>query len=233
MGDAAYLQFDGVDLYFECNTSEAGEHTSTPTEHAVEQGANVTDHVRSNPRRFSLEVFLSNTPITIGGLADMQFTFVELDVPKFEKPIIPTPGAVLSAGAAALNALVNGKPLHKAAVLKASSKANIVKETIELLEKWRTNAVLGEVIASWGVYKNVVITKVAPSRDASTGDAAKVSLEFTEIRLVEAKMVTAPAPSEPRGQTMVNKGRQPTEDIGPLSDKSTAASVYDLLFGKR
>lgn len=218
MSEAAYLAFDGVDLYFPAVLNESSEHTSTPTEHVVEQGANVSDHVRANATKISLQVLLTNHPIDIGGLKDMQITFVELDVPKASKPLIPTPGALIQAGASALNSLLNGEPIYKVAVLKAQAKIDLVKEVITLLEEWRDRAVLGKVVLPWGTFDSVVITRVAPSRSPETGDAAEVGLDFQQIRLVESKLVTAPVPTEVRGAVAKAKGRQSTSfvrDPGP------------------
>lgn len=216
MSDAAWLSFDGVDLYFPAVLSESAEHSSTTTEHVVEEGANITDHVRPNPTQITLEVFLSNTPIQIGGPLDMQLTFVTLDVKERESdgPIALTPGALIQAGATALNALISGAPTYRAAVLKSQAPGTkLVREVVQTLETWRTNAVLGKVYLPWQTYDNVVITKLTPTRDAATGDAAKVSIEFRQIRLVEARVLQATITREIRAKPMVNKGKQPTAPV--------------------
>lgn len=59
----AYLVFDEQELYFEVVTSENTDETAEPTDHPVEQGADVTDHVRHSNPTMSLEVVVSNTPV--------------------------------------------------------------------------------------------------------------------------------------------------------------------------
>lgn len=229
MSDAAYLQFDGTDLYFEAVLSESAEHMVTATEHVVEEGANITDHVRENPRRVTLEVFLSNTPITVAGPLDMQITFETLDVPKRESngPIGITPGALIQAGAAAISNLLNGAKTYRAAVLKAQAPGpKVVREVMQLLEGWQSSKTLGKVYLPWRTYESMIIEKLTPTRDPTTGDAAKVSIEFREIRLVEARLVSAPKPTEIRGKKAVSKGRQSTtfaRDPGPK--KSILSSI--------
>lgn len=226
--DAAYLNFDGVDLYFPAVLSEGGERTATVTEHAVELGANIVDHVRQNSAKVSLEVHLSETPIEIGGLADMQYTFVELDVPKANKPLIPTPGALIQATATAVQGLINGTPVYKALVLKASNKVSIVKDVIQLLEGWQRDAVLGTVILPWATIESCIISAVNPKRSPDDGDAVRVSLEFTQINLVETRLVTAPTPTEVRAKPKVAKGKQPTTPM-----KEADASIWYAALNKK
>ena len=57
-------------LGFDVTESEALELSSTVTEHPVETGANVTDHVRKNLDKLTLVVFVSNTPITDENFVD-------------------------------------------------------------------------------------------------------------------------------------------------------------------
>jgi hypothetical protein len=45
-------------------TNEMHTLPSTLTDHPVEQGANITDHSRPDPRRVTLECLQSNTPLT-------------------------------------------------------------------------------------------------------------------------------------------------------------------------
>lgn len=230
MSDAAYLQFDGTDLYFEAVLNESSEHSVTATEHVVEQGANVTDHVRENPKTVSIEVFLSNTPITVGGFLDMQTAFETLDVPKLDKPIIPTPGGLIQAGATALNSLISGGTTYRAAVLKAQAPGSkVVREVLQLLETWQSSKTLGKVYLPWRTYESMLIEKVTPTRDPTTGDAARVSIEFREIRLVEARLVSAPVPTEVRGKVAVSKGKQPT---APVKDPGPKQSILRSILGK-
>ena len=52
-----------AEMHFDAVISEEHEHASEVTEHTVEQGVNVVDHVRPLARRVTLEVFVSNTPV--------------------------------------------------------------------------------------------------------------------------------------------------------------------------
>jgi hypothetical protein len=213
VSDAAYIEFDDTTFYFEAVTSEGGEHTATATEHNVEKGANVSDHVRPGLDKVSLEIFVSNHLIQdLNGIYGGGIQSVELDVPEAKKQLYPTPGSLISAATSALGDLISGKPAYKAMIIKRD-KANVVKDIVTMLDGWRVGGVVGKVILPWKTYDSVVITKVAPSRKPENGDGATVSLDFQEIRLVESLLVTAPKPTEPRGKTAVAKGRQPTSFV--------------------
>ena len=213
MSDAAYLDFDGTTFYFEAVTSESAEHTAMATEHNVEKGANVSDHVRPGLDKVTLEVFISNNLILdLNGIYGGGYEGVELEVPSTSPKIYPTPGSLIGAATSAIGDLLSGKPVYKAIITKRD-KANVVKDVVTMLDDWRIEGVVGKVILSWKTYDSVVITKVAPGRPAETGDGATISLDFQEIRLVESLLVTAPKPTEARGKTAVAKGRQPTSFV--------------------
>lgn len=245
-GDAGYLDFDDSSLFFECVVSEQAEHTATATDHNVEQGANVSDHVRPGLDRVTLEVFVSNTLLNDpngfygGSVEGVEFNvptmkskaiYTELDVPTFKQKLAPTPGALINAVTSALGDLISGKQAYKAggqeseqgsfkaaAQVYQHARINQVKDVVTQLDAWRVGGVVGKIFLPWKAYESVVITKVSPKRTAESGDAASISIEFKEIRLVESMLVTAPKPTETRGQTMVAKGRQPTtfvRDTGP------------------
>lgn len=215
----AYLDFEDLPLYFDVVEKESLKHTATATEHPVEEGSNVSDHVRDNLDVVTLEVFISNTPITdVNQLYNGQVAGLELDVPRYDKPIAVMPGAAINAGLDAIASAISGPQQWKAMVLQFPEKFNNVGFIFNTLIDWKQRGVLGKVITPHRTYESVVITNVEMSRDAASGAGGAISLEFKEIRLVEAKLITAPIPTEDRGKIMKSKGRQPvsfTRNPGP------------------
>lgn len=51
------------DLALDCTVTETHTATSTVTEHPVESGANITDHIRPDPLQLSITGIVSDTPI--------------------------------------------------------------------------------------------------------------------------------------------------------------------------
>lgn len=244
-----YLSFDGVDLHFDAVTDEQATHTADVTEHPVEEGANVSDHVQDQLDTVTLEVFVTNQPIkdvnNVYGL-DENYTEMldvdgvelvqagkKLDVPK-SRPFPVTPGALMQTVGNFISdmladdtvAQVYGQTKPKttsypAQVLNWPTKFNAITDVVGILVDWKKRGVVGQVITPWKTFPSVVITSVSTTKDASVGDAAKVLLTFKEIRIVESKLVTAPVPTEPRAKTRKAKGRQPvTIEYGDKDDKS-------------
>lgn len=225
----AYLDFGGA-LYFDAVTEESAEHTAEVTEHNVEQGAAVADHIRDNNDKITLRVFISNDPVEdVNGWYGGSTQSVELDVPKLDKPIPFTPGALINTVASAISSLLFGDTTYKAQVLTFPEKFNAVKDVVDLLDQIKQLGKVGKVITPWKTYEDVVITRIAPVRRPDTGDAVEVTIDLQRIRFVESKLVTAPAPTETRGKTMKAKGRQPTFEMGDVNDNSAKRSALDVI----
>ena len=126
---SAYLQW--VDksgqskvLHFDVVKSEQHNISTFITEHPVESGADIADHVRSNLDTFTLEGFVTNAPISgvdktkisqkIGDYKGLDLTPV---IPEYQAPLAPTPGAVFGAIGGALSSLLNGKKQYNALLL--------------------------------------------------------------------------------------------------------------------
>lgn len=246
----AFLSFDGTDLHFEVVKTEQTERTNTITEHPVETGANVADHVKRELDRFTLEVVVSNTPIndvndvygaTLDGVdlvapgIDYTSNPRELRPPPVPAPF-PTPGNAIQMGLGAVGDLlfsstasggyldrVQTSLRDKALVTKWAAHFNSVRDVTTMLTDWRNRGVVGQVITEEETFASMVITKVAVSKTAELGDGATITIELKEVRVVESKLVTAPIPTEPRAETAIAKGAQ--EPVPATDAQEEKASV--------
>ncbi len=223
----AYLEFEGAPLLFDCVTTEATDHTADVTEHPVEEGSDIADHVRNKNDEISLEILVSNTPVRdVNQLYNGQVAGLELKVPRYERPLSPTPGSLMTAGLDAIGSALNPPDPIVAVVLQFPEKFNNVAFILGTLIDYKERGVLGKVITPHRTYESVVITRVGMSRNATTGDGAPITIELKQIRIVEAKLITAPLATEPRGVTMKPKGRQPTSFVrDPGPKKSVLAKL--------
>lgn len=211
---------------------EAIEHSATATEHAVERGANVSDHLRTNLSTISLDVFVSNAPIRdVNNLYDGQVAGLELNVPSAKKSIAPMPGSLMNAGLDALASALDAPQTWKALVMQYPTKFNAVRDTLERLIDWQQRAVVGQVITPHRTYENVYITNIKMMRDATTGDGAPITIDFKEIRFVESKVVFVPVPTEIRGKSKVNLGKQPTVPVSDSKLESMLSKGTDYVKG--
>lgn len=79
------------DLALDCTVTETHTATSTVTEHPVESGANITDHIRPDPVQLSITGIVSDTPI---GAREVQRAIeiggVSVQIKQQETPTSPT-----------------------------------------------------------------------------------------------------------------------------------------------
>lgn len=220
----AFLEFEGAPLYFDAVLKEVTRSIADVTEHNVEQGADVADHMRVQNAHVSLEIFVSNSPVRdVNQLYGGRIAGLELKVRTREQPLVLTPGGLfgalaskLAGGPIAFNAddeEVEGEELHKALVLQWPEKFDNVAYIQGQLIDWQERGVLGKVITPSRTYENVVVTLVEKTRTRETGDGANLTIECKGVRLVETKLVTAPIPTEARGKLSIAKGRQPTSFV--------------------
>lgn len=264
----AYLVFDDVELYFEAVTSENTEETAEPTDHPVQKGADVTDHVRHANPTMSLEVIVSNTPVRdVNGWYDQRTEPVTLSIAGVALPPLADNSeaeAKLSSLGTAVDDLMRlnvvgavGSALDTARIKDAYDAAkgslqrpdipgrkvtanvrrftgaeNHVRDVVDSLTEWKQGSVLGQVVFPWRSYDNVILTHVGVARMPEDGDSAKISLEFRQLRFVEAKSVDAPVPAKPSGKKKVSKGHQPlAPDVTPVyapPKKSIAKKTLEI-----
>ncbi len=212
---AYLLKAGGGGLLFDVVTGETHTIQNEITEHPVESGANVTDHVRSMLDTISLEVFVSNTPTMF------QDRFFGQDIGEYRAVPIAPPGNE----DARISELA-------ATVIQWENPVNNVSETYRLLRKWRDDAELLTVVTPLWDYTNMLIREVSVPRTAKEGTGAKMTIELKQIRLVEVRLVPTPIPTEVRGKKSSDKGaKNGKEDTSENQKKSVAASALDALVG--
>ncbi len=205
-------------------TTETQELASTATEHPVEEGANIADHVRDELDRCSLEVFISNQPVYDWNARGGKVSKLPIKLQKYK--------AIGGAIKGAIGALLGGNQEYNAQVLQFSSSFDAVGETIALLEKLKKQRQLINVVIPSKLYENMMLEKITVTRTAGSGDGAQIHLDFKQLRMVEAKIVTAPIPTEIRGIIAKSKGAQgPKNAKAEVQKKSVAKSLIDQLTG--
>lgn len=250
----AYLNFDGKEWHADVVSTEQAEHTVTATEHAVEEGVNVSDHVRPNLERITLECIISNTPIVSRGspkwptkkpenLYGGSREGVELNPLEgrqkatgySDKPAGPfpvSPGALFAVIGNAITSLFGDDGPTKATVDRFSGAPfDAVRDTLNTLLDWQHRAVVGEVITPHRTYSNMIIERVSPMRDSTTGASARISIELREIRKVSSKLITSPLPNETRGKQIIQKGKQPVTTASG-AQTSIAKGLVNRIKGK-
>jgi hypothetical protein len=298
---AAAAQFSWTDsagnanlFTFDCVVDETWNEPATVTEHPVENGANVADHVRVELRKVTLKVWATNEPIDANNWDEATVGPVSIDVagpswtpgpgtiivPEWDNNItlksiagslVGIAGAVVGnavgggnaggligdvaaiAGLEAADLLLPGErtkvPVQTDAGIQPTSGRTIqaqvqqwpggsdgidyVAKTISALQTLKNNAQQIDVIGSKSFCSPMTITGLTTVRNADTGTGADITIELTEVRIVQTQTVAVPIPNLPAGGGNVpqQKGQQDPSDSTPQKQQSVAKLLANFISG--
>lgn len=226
---------------FESHTFEAAV-----TDHPVEEGIAVSDHIRPLPVRLEITGTISNTPIS---LPDDDFSEGASEDTSGED--IPRPpntfpinalgsvgvaaatgnpaGAVagLAAAAVAVAADLLEKDSVHADVLKFAPEFNRVgaalSEFLAVIQEGR----LFEVVTTLATYPDMAFESLRIGRDVNTGNVLAFSAAMKQIRTVQTSTVEDPTPKVNRALPKKAKGKQASKDAD--ENESAAAQAQSAL----
>lgn len=231
-GQSGKLRFDAV-------LGETHTVSSAVTTNPVEQGVDVTDNVRAELDKISLEVFVSNAPIMADSLTQYderqggETSFQKITVLEYKAPFSATPGAVFSAVGSAISSVGDAifgakKKVEGVTVLNFPVSFNGPSQVLQALRQLRDSAQIVEVITPYWDFPAMILTGFEVPRTAAEGDGIKISISLQEIRIVETKKTEEPVPTVVRGKKAKAKGAKPAiEGKG----KTLAAAGADAITG--
>lgn len=184
------------------------------TEHAVERGANVADHVRPSARKITVEAVVSNSPSTV---PSTQMSGVGGRVRSLDLNGGKTPE--LTKGAAAQRAAEYERRDVRATaeVLQFDGPFDRRQRVWEQLDGLRSSSTIVSATTELGDFDDCVISDLSAPVETKTGDAIVFSLTLTQIRFASTQIVEVPEPEEPRGRPTVDTGATGTEEVPPTS----------------
>lgn len=211
------------EIWLDCSVRETHTLSADVTEHPVETGADVADHIRPRARTVSIEGLISNTPIEVpqshmdGASEDRspieiegEPVFGNVDTPVGEVTI---PGAgQLKSLAAVVGIKLGGKrelqaqALHFTQEFDRVGAAHLDLESIILTSKRIT------IVTGLTIYENVAITDLQTTRDGGTGNALRFTATGRELRIVSSDTVDLPDPVDPRAKKTRPRGKQLTSE---------------------
>lgn len=181
-----------VAVTLDAATTQGFEVTAEPTEHAVERGADVSDHVKPGPRTFTLEGVVTNAPMVDDGTAPSRGA---------TRPVPDGRGRTFT-------------------VFAWDAPFERVRVVDELLTELVESGAL--VTLSTGLRPSspeLVVTRYRAERSTTVGDAVQVSIELRRVRLVTVRRVEVPDPAQRRGQRQGQRGAQAA---GQTADRRSA-----------
>lgn len=214
-------------------SSAVDERTATLTDHSVETGAVITDHVVVHPETLTLELAVTQTPVFVRkGEQGFQLANMSLDV----RPSQFVPGGFLaltsgvrSAVTSLLGAAVEGGPVATK-VLQATQPVDRVNDVHDHLIRILQGALPVTVNFKGRIYEDYLLTRVTLTSNPGEFGMGRFSVDLRAFRTVTGEVVTLPNPADFRVLPKASKGNKPTIPADTkIIPKSIAASVVDLL----
>lgn len=193
---------DGAETLLDLDvvTSEGFEASAETTEHPVETGSAITDHVKPVNGTISLEGVISNAPVRI--------------------PRSNTRG--LSRAPSTVDLSVGGKAVQ-VQLQRWSGTLDRVRECDALLADLVANGTLVSLTAGLRTVENLVVVRYRVDRVAETGAALPFALDLKRVRIVSTSRVAVPA--IPAARVAQNRGV-----VAPVEQNTTLYNAVHTQF---
>ena len=174
----------------ECDATlrEVHDYKNEVTEWPIEEGANISDHIRQAPDEVEINGFITNSPVKQTNIQRLgQFVGSQTD------PFI--------AGAIGTAANVGGLVYKN---LKRPDSANQVELARDILLGISGRTVNGsnhqpllvDVVSGLRTYTQMAMISLSIQRDARTGEAMPFTARFKKVQKVPTDVVTIPKPND-------------------------------------
>lgn len=211
-------------ITFDATPSETHLISATVTEHPVEKGVALTDHVRPNPFKITLEVVISNTPIDLPSSADDSFTDgAKRQAQQVSLSLSPSSQMTQGANNGAAAKFQDTSPSANATAFQFSVQFDRVRKIYEALQNLVGNSTPITIQTSLCLYDNMEIVNISVPRSVEMGaNALRFTMDCQEIRTVESQTVPTPAPvAQPQ-----KRGHKPTKEE---TDKKRATALHNIV----
>lgn len=201
-------------LTLDATINETHTGTSTVTDHPVEKGSNVADHIRPDPDQLTMEAEISNTPCFLpidhmGGviLQDKEIRGAQMTASDAIGNI-PGGGAVTGLGLSSvpvptgLLGRIGFGTYQTALVTGFTADFDRVTECYKELLRIRREGQLVRILTTLRSYDNMAMTSLEVTREAVSGNALPLSLAFKELRFGTTKnepVPKIPVKAKPKG----------------------------------
>ena len=204
-------------IQFDLIVSEDHSLEATVTEHPVENGATVNDHVRSLPRKGSLTGLVTNYPLKDAPTLPQSFLEKLGSMsPNYLTTLAAQYGIRRNQGPTAADFEALPRPENRAANTWLLFKDLMAKRTPVT------------IITGLEKYTDVVVTKVSTSRSSSTGDALEFRVDFQEVQFVTLTEVALTSTTSPLNlSTAANKQAAPKVKKGKVGGTSVPITSFN------
>jgi len=216
-------------IAFDATLRDTHAGAATATEHALDVNAKVTNHVRAESRRLTLEVEVTDTPlIPVNGAAntDLQINRTFRDFTQGAQASV-TPGLFVPGFGTVPTPVVSFTPAvqtdrsepTKARVTTYAGGLSRVREVFTALDSLRESGTAVQVTTRLRTYSEMVITNVGAPHGPE--EAVTFTVDLVEIRRASSEIVQVePRVEEKRAEKKQGTGSQPKYPPPPAQKES-------------
>jgi len=207
------------------------QHTmeNAVTEHAVEDGSLISDHIQIKPRKGSLTGFVTNSPFTVGYNTGSENAWNEEQIKQIYNKIQQSQkkdwlsGFVqdISDSYGRLLGQQGGMKFTDADFAGLMRQPNRVQSAFDAFEALMKAKKVCTIVTGLRKYVDVTITKVGTDRDKDTGSAGKFKVEFQEVKFVTLAEVALTNVTRPNFKSAEGKQATKPRKVGKTGGKST------------
>lgn len=197
---------------------ERHELAAVATEHEVEEGVAITDHVREQAPTFGCVAVFSDTPLrTIVGEEGQQWFGV--NVFSQQRDLERYSGRTVTRAASARppargNELGEGSTVAaRATVLSADAEITRRVDSWAVVQSAMRYGWRATIRTQLHTFRSMVLLQALTVLEAADGTWLKAELSFRQIRQVATELVDAREPLRPRDREQTDQGAQATEDV--------------------
>lgn len=166
-------------LVVDATVSEVPTYELEPTDHPIEDGADITDHLKIKPVSLKIDGVISETPLTLSAaLSSLTTTAGSAGgglIGGFKGGLGQTAAA---AGASKIGAKIFGNSSSPVTLARQQMRDLILKKKVF------------RIVTKYEAFDNMVLTSLSFTRDNTTGGSIKFSATARQITIVSSEVVT-------------------------------------------
>lgn len=239
-----YISSDAIlhSVEFDLLLDEQHSLEAEVTQHTVEDGSTISDHIRLLPRKGSLTGFVTNHPFTVGYNGGLAPNISQKIAASQKKDFVSGFVQDIGTSYSQIGRLLGQEDSLKfteSDFLESPERKDRVSTVWSAFKKLMETKSTCVIQTGLERYMDVVITKVSTERDKDTGDAGKFRVEFQEIKFAVISEValtntTRPNFEEPKGKQATAKkkgGKTGGKDAGKVDLVADSTGKRFLMVG--
>lgn len=221
-------------VLLDATLKESFSADSELTQHPVERGADISDHIILKPQSVSIEGKISETPFSIGGqIAGVVSTVAS----KVGQQLGGALGGVAATAVASktLAGVLSPNSVTRSSVSDTeSSRSGIglpnenirLRDAVQEFLNLRSAKAPVTIVTGLKIYKDYVLTSFSVDKDNSMGKSLVVNLKFVELQLATVETIGINIPGEKQGLGAANLGSK-----SPVPAAADSSIAYGIVHG--